>query len=174
MGGNDAAYNRNRIASERGAELDRLAREDAGGYVHQVKIYEGLGHWMNRKDAEGVPWMAGFVRNAWPNKIVWQQDDVVHRRFYWLQVPSETPIPERAQMVAQLQGQEIQLTGQVPTRLRLRLSDRLLDLDRPVRVVANGKEWFSGKVTRQARVILTSLQERADPVSAASAWVEMK
>jgi hypothetical protein len=76
--------------------------------------------------------------------------------------------------VAQLQGQEIQLTGQVPTSLRLRLSDRLLDLDRPVRVVANGKEWFSGKVTRQARVILTSLQERADPVSAASAWVEMK
>ena len=174
MGGNDAAYNRNRIASERGAELDRLAREDAGGYVHQVKIYEGLGHWMNRKDAEGVPWMAGFVRNAWPNKIVWQQDDVVHRRFYWLQVPSETPIPERAQMVAQLQGQEIQLTGQVPTSLRLRLSDRLLDLDRPVRVVANGKEWFSGQVTRQARVILTSLEERADPVSAASAWVEMK
>jgi len=174
MGGNDAAYNRNRIASERGAELDRLAREDVGGYVHQVKIYEGLGHWMNRKDAEGVPWMAGFVRNAWPNKIVWQQDDVVHRRFYWLQVPSETPIPERAQMVAQLQGQEIQLTGQVPTSLRLRLSDRLLDLDRPVRVVANGKEWFSGQVTRQARVILTSLEERADPVSAASAWVEMK
>ena len=106
--------------------------------------------------------MAGFVRNAWPNKIVWQQDDVVHRRFYWLQVPSETPIPERAQMVAQLKGQEIQLTGQVPTSLRLRLSDRLLDLDRPVRVVANGKEWFSGQVTRQARVILTSLEERAD------------
>jgi hypothetical protein len=49
-----------------------------------------------------------------------------------------------------------------------------LDLDRPVRVVANGKEWFSGQVTRQARVILTSLEERADPVSAASAWVEMK
>ena len=58
--------------------------------------------------------------------------------------------------------------------LRLRLSDRLLDLDRPVRVVANGKEWFSGQVTRRARVILTSLEERADPVSAASAWVEMK
>jgi hypothetical protein len=50
----------------------------------------------------------------------------------------------------------------------------LLDLDRPVRVVANGREWFNGKPTRQARVILASLQERADPVSAASAWVEMK
>jgi hypothetical protein len=47
-------------------------------------------------------------------------------------------------------------------------------LDRPVRVVANGKEWFNGQVTRQARVILASLQERADPISAASAWVEMK
>ncbi len=174
MGGNDAAYNRNRIAAERGAELDRLAREDAGGYVHQVKIYEGLGHWMNRKDAEGVPWMAGFVRNAWPTKVVWQQDDVVHRRFYWLQVPAEVPIGDRAKLTARVQGQEIVLEGDVPPSLRLRLSDRLLDLDRPVRVMANGKEWFSGKATRQARVILASLQERADPVSAASAWVEMK
>ncbi len=174
MGGNDAAYNRNRIAAERGAELDRLAREDAGGYVHQVKIYEGLGHWMNRKDAEGVPWMAGFVRNAWPAKVVWQQDDVVHRRFYWLQVPAGVSIGDRAKIVARVQGQEIQLEGDLPASLRLRLSDRLLDLDRPVRVVANGKEWFSGKATRQARVFLASLQERADPTSAASTWVEMK
>ena len=174
MGGNDAAYNRNRIAAERGAELDRLAREDSGGYVHQVKIYEGLGHWMNRKDAEAVPWMAGFVRNAWPKKIVWQQDDVVQRRFYWLQVPAEITLQERAKIVASVQGQEIQLEGQVPSSFRLRLSDRLLDLDRPVRVVANGKEWFSGKVTRQARVFLASLEERADPISAASAWVDLK
>jgi len=173
MGGNDAAYNRNRIAAERGAELDRLAREDAGGYVHQVRIYEGLGHWMNKKDAEGVPWMAGFVRKAWPTKVVWQQDDVVHRRFYWLQVPAEVPIGDRARLVARAEGQEIVLQGDVPPRLRLRLSDRLLDLDQPVRVVANGQERFSGKVTRQARAMLASLEERADPVSAASAWVDL-
>jgi transglutaminase-like putative cysteine protease len=173
MGGNDAAYNRNRIAAERGAELDRLAREDAGGYVHQVRIYEGLGHWMNKKDAEGVPWMAGFVRKAWPTKVVWQQDDVVHRRFYWLQVPAEVPIGDRARLVARVEGQAIVLEGDVPPRLRLRLSDRLLDLDQPVRVVANGQERFSGKVTRQARAMLASLEERADPVSAASAWVDL-
>ena len=83
-------------------------------------------------------------------------------------------LQERAKIVASVQGQEIQLEGQVPSSFRLRLSDRLLDLDRPVRVVANGKEWFSGKVTRQARVFLASLEERADPVSAASAWVDMK
>ena len=98
----------------------------------------------------------------------------MHRRFYWLQVPAEVPIGDRAKLTARVQGQEIVLEGDVPPSLRLRLSDRLLDLDRPVRVVAHGKEWFSGKATRQARVILASLQERADPVSAASAWVEMK
>ncbi|MBM3848855.1 MAG: hypothetical protein FJ396_01485 [Verrucomicrobia bacterium] len=174
MGGNDAAYNRNRIAAERGAELERLAREDAGGYVHQVKIYEGLGHWMNKKDAEGVPWMAGFVRKAWPTKVVWQQDDVVHRRFYWLQVPAEVPIGDRARLVARVEGQEIVLRGDVPARLRLRLSDRLLDLDQPVRVLANGQVRFSGKVTRQARAMLASLDERADPVSAASAWMDLQ
>ena len=80
MGAQDGAYNRNKIAAERAAELARLAQEDTeGGYVHLARLYEGLGHWMERKDAEGVPWMAKFSRQPWPRKVVWQQDDVVHR-----------------------------------------------------------------------------------------------
>jgi hypothetical protein len=39
--------------------------------------------------------------------------------------------------------------------------------------MANGQERFSGKATRQARAMLASLEERADPVSAASAWVDL-
>lgn len=169
MGGDDAAYNRNRIAGEKGAELDRLEATDPGGYVHRVRIYEGLGHWMQKKDAEGLPWMAGFRRNAWPKRLVWHQDDVVHRRFYWLQVPDGTEIAERAKIVAVVTGQEIQIEGQVPSALQLRLSDRLLDLDQPVVVRVNGKTRHSGPVTRQAQAIRDSLEERADPETAAAA-----
>jgi hypothetical protein len=34
------------------------ADADPEGYPHRVTIYEGLGHWMDRRDAEALPWMA--------------------------------------------------------------------------------------------------------------------
>jgi predicted esterase len=169
MGANDAAYNRNQVAIQRAAELERLQKDDPDGYVHLARIYEGLGHWMNGKDAEALPWMAGFERNPWPKRIVWQQDDVVHRRFYWLRLPDQAPIKDRQTMTATVQGQTVRLEGDVPEDICLRLSDRLLDLDRPITVTVNGHGLFTGIVPRQASVILESLAERADPAAAATA-----
>jgi hypothetical protein len=174
MGGNDAAYNRNKIAADRAAELDRLAREDAGGYVHFARIYEGIGHWMERKDAEGIPWLAGFTRNPWPTRVVWQQDDVVHQRFYWLEVADRAAIRERQKIGARVEGQTITLEGEVNPALSLRLSDRLLELDQPVKVVAGGRELYSGRPERRAANILRSLAERADAAAVATAVVGWK
>ncbi len=171
MGGDDAAYNRNRIAAERGVLLDQLAQADAGGYVHFVRIYEGLGHWMQRKDAEGLPWMAKFQREPWPQRLVWQQDDVVHQRFYWLQVPAGAPLKERQKIVATVKERTLTLEGEVPSPMSLRLSDRLLDLDQPLTVTVNGRPVFTGKATRRAAHLRTSLEERADASAAASAVV---
>jgi hypothetical protein len=56
----------------------------------------------------------------------------------------------------------------------LRLHDSLLDLDRPVKVLFNGKTAFEGKVPRQGDAILRSLRQRADPQSAAVALLEVK
>jgi len=171
VGGNDAAYNRNKVVAERAAELGRLAGEDPGGYVHMARVYEGIGHWMNKRDAEALPWMAQHRRNPWPKKVVWVQDDVVHRRFYWLQVPSDAALAERATITASVEGGTITVSGDVPAGLRLRLSDALVDLDQPVVVRVNGREVFSGKVRRQAKVLWESLEERADGPSAASGMV---
>jgi transglutaminase-like putative cysteine protease/poly(3-hydroxybutyrate) depolymerase len=173
MGGNDGAYNRNRVATERAAELARLAAADPGGYVHLARIYDGLGHWMNKQDAEALPWMAQFRRQPWPAKVVWQQDDVVHRRFYWLQLPDDLVIPDRQQFTAALCDGVITLSGDVPTTLVLRLSDRLVDLDQPVTVRFEDREVFQGQVVRRAAAILASLEERLDAASAATARLEL-
>lgn len=173
MGGDDAAYHRNTIAAERGAELDRLAAADPGAYVHQVHIYPGLGHWMNRKDAESIPWMAGFQRQPWPKKVVWKQGDTLHSRFYWLEVESLEGIKPGQKIVAFVNGQTIQVEGEVPAGLRLRLSDQLLDLDHPIQVVVNGKTVHSGKVQRKAESILRSLEDRADAPAASTANLQL-
>ncbi|QAY76180.1 alpha/beta hydrolase [Sphingosinicella sp. BN140058] len=173
MGGADAAYDRNRIAAERAAEFDRLQAADPGGYVHMARIYPGLPHWMDRKDAEALPWMAGFTRNPWPKRIVWVQDDVTHDRFYWLRLRDAEAAKAGDTIIADVDGQTITVTGAVPAGTTLRLSDRLVDLDRPIRVIVNNRIAHSGRIARTASAIQQSLLERMDPDSAATAVLRL-
>ncbi len=167
MGANDAAYDRNRIARERAAELGSLRAADPDGYEHLARIYPGLGHWMERKDAEALPWMAAFTRRPWPSKVVWFQDDVLHDRLYWLALPAGSAVAGQ-RFVAEVEGQTVRIRA-APAPLELRLSDTLLDLDLPVTVEMAGKRVFEGRVPRTAAEIWRSLVERADPTTASSA-----
>ena len=172
-GGEDAAYRRNKIAAEWGVKLDELAKQDPGAYVHRVNVYPGLPHWMNGKDAEAVPWMGGFTRDPWPKKLVWCQNGRTHDRFFWLSLP-EGVAKAGLTIRAGVHNNVITLDAPEVTRLTLRLHDRLVNLDQALKVLLNGKTVFEGKVTRQADAILKSLQQRADPHSAATALLEIK
>lgn len=172
MGGADAAFGRNRIAAEKGVELDALRKADPQGYEHRVTIYDGLPHWMDRKDREAVPWMAEHVRNPWPKKVVWVQDDVTHDRFYWLQIPAGAAKPGR-KLVATVDGNTISLEGDVPAGTKLHLSDALVDLDQPVVVRVLGEERFAGKVPRSARQIVENLRALPDAARCGYAVVEV-
>ncbi len=169
MGGNDAAYDRNRIAAEKAVELDKLSAADPGGYIHMARIYPGLGHWMNLQDAEALPWMAGFRRNPWPAKLVWKQDDITHDRFYWLKIPDRGKATAGQRITASIEGRRIRLQGDVPAGTEVRLSDKLVNLDQPLEWEVNGKPLPAGKVLRCADVIRRTLEERADPEAAATA-----
>lgn len=169
VGGADAGYDRNKVAAAKSAELDRLEKDDPGGYVHLSRIYENLPHWMNRRDVEALPWMAKFKRSAWPKKLVWFQDDIVHDRFYWLKIPGDAGAKAGDQIVAAVDGQTINLEGRVPARTELRLADELLDLDKPIIVRVNGKTVHEGKIPRTVAAIKRSLEERDDPRMTASA-----
>ncbi len=168
-GAQDSAYDRNTIAGERLAELATLAAADAGGYLHSGKVVPGKGHWMDLEDAAAVPWMAGFTRDPWPKTVVWCQDDVLHRRFYWLEIPEGVDVDAGEVVRAKVDGQVISLETTHLRDLTLRLSDKLLDLDRPVTVKAKGKVVFEGKVRRSPAAIEASLLGRPDPSSAATA-----
>jgi dienelactone hydrolase len=171
MGAEDKMYDRNKVAAAKSAELLDLSTKDPGAYVHLSRIYEGLPHWMNRKDAEAVPWMAGFTRNPWPKKVVWVQDDITHDRFYWLKIPDKTAAKAGQKLVARVDGQHIHLDGEVPSRTEVRLSDQLLDLDQDVTITVNGTPVHGGRVPRSATTIQQSLAERLDTPAAATAAV---
>ncbi|MDA0768575.1 MAG: polyhydroxyalkanoate depolymerase [Verrucomicrobia bacterium] len=161
MGANDGAYKRNKVAADWGKKLDVLEQEDAGGYVHETHLVEGKGHWMDREDRAAVPWMAKYVRQAWPKKVVWYQSGRTHERFYWLAVEEEAA-KRGATVRGEVEGQKISLQAEGVGRMTLRLSDALVDLDGEVVVELNGAEVFRGKVPRTTGAIYGSLLERFD------------
>lgn len=166
MGGKDAAYKRNEVAAEWGRKLAALQRE-RGGYEHKVTIYPEFGHWMNRKDAEAVPWMATKVRVAWPKKVVWGKSGTRSERFYWLGGKPKDVVK------AEIKEQTLTITGSGADALTLYLGDELLDLDKAIKVERDGKVVFEGKVPRTRKAIATSLEKRLDPKMAASAILEI-
>lgn len=170
VGAEDAAYRRNEVAAEKTAELARLRAADPEGYLHLSRSYPDTGHWMNGRDREALPWMARFSRNPWPTRLVWFQDDVTHNRFYWLKLPEGAARPG-LKIVAEANGQEITLTGDVPPGTRIRLSDRLVDLDAPVRLSVNGRPLPEIRPVRSRDVLAATLAERLDPASAACAEI---
>ena len=170
MGGNDSSYNRNGMAEKWKGLLSKLKKGDPGGYDHRVRIYPGLGHWMQLKDAEALPWMAKFTRNPWPEKVIWRQDGVIQTRFYWLGV-AKSDYSKGRRIEATVQGQMISLTAKQTSRVTIRLSDELVDLDRDLVVKLNGKQKFIGKIDRLKSQMSVSLSERADHTSAASATI---
>ncbi len=161
MGGEDAAYDRNKIAAERGGQLEALQKADPQGYEHLTKVYKGLPHWMEGKDAEAVPWMAKHTRNPWPKKIVWFQDDVTHDQFYWLEIPAGSAKAGQ-QITATVTGNDILLEGDVPIGVTLHLSDALVNLDTPLTVKINGRQVHQGVVQRSAATIAAALKSRPD------------
>ncbi len=172
VGGRDGAYNRNKVAAEWGQKLDDLHKADPDGYPHLVKIYPDKPHWLDREDAAALDWMADFVRNPVPNRLIWKQDDVTHGRFYWLAVDANQ---EKAgsEVTASFAGQQIDVKTNDVTKLCVRLDDRMLDLDQTVTIMAGNKEVFQGTVPRTIATIAETLAERGDPAATFSGEVEV-
>jgi predicted esterase len=170
VGRKDAAYKRNTVARRWGDELAALHKADPEGYIHWTKIYEDKGHWLDREDAAALPWMAKHTRNPLPDRIVWRQDNVTHTRFYWLAIP-ESEQRKDAVVRASRAGQRIEIHHADVDSLTIALNDQMLDLDKPVTVMQNGKALFEGRVPRTIGNLAGSLAERGDPASVFSAAV---
>ena len=171
MGEKDGSYNRNKKAANWKKKLAGLQEKDPKGYTHDVQIHEGKGHWMNLQDAVAIPWMSKFSRQRFPNKVVWKQDDVKQKRFYWLAVdklPAKRPL-----IVAQRDGQKVTIEQAEVDSLSVLLNDQMLDLDQNVSVDWGGKLVQSKKAQRTIGQLVTSLLERGDPAMMFSARIDL-
>jgi hypothetical protein len=162
MGELDHKYNRNKVAVDWGNQLKALQKNDPGGYEYFVKIYKGKPHWMDNLEASALIWMSDFIRNPYPEKIIWRQDDVLHERFYWLKNinPSVGDLIE-----AEIDGQIININSSTVSDIIIQLNDNFIDMDKKVVVNYRGKNLYNGYVSRNENIIKDSIVEYGDPQS---------
>lgn len=172
VGGKDEAYNRSRAAQAFGQRLRDLAWLEGSGYESWTKLYPAKGHWLDLEDAAAFPWMAGHQRDPAPRRVVWAQGGVAHSRLYWLALAPEEALPG-AWVVASIEGQRVRLRASPGlTSVRVRLDDRLLNLEWPIFVEREGLQpTLDYRPRRTIGVIAQTLEERGDPRATFSAEV---
>ncbi len=157
----DNAYDRNKENVKRIGELDSLQRQDPEGYVHYGQIVKGKGHWMDSADTLAISWMEQYKRNPYPKKIVWHQDDNQAPAFYWLKVKPKD-MARHKEVRASYEGNTVTITKCDCSHLTICLNDKMMDLDKPVRVILNGNCVFNGKVKRKRKNIERNIKLRQD------------
>ncbi|WP_231424750.1 hypothetical protein [Pedobacter sp. Leaf250] len=162
MGGLDSAYNRNTLAARYNGKLDSLRAQDPGGYVHEFHLYPDKPHWMDKRDTIAIPWMANFVRNTLPKKVIWVQDNRLQHRFYWLSTSIQKTAPgEKAEV--EIKGNQILVSRNDFSELELNLNDQLVDLDKPVTVIIGGRKVFDKKIERSLGIVKITVGQYRDP-----------
>lgn len=163
VGGNDTAYDRNLKAMEWGKKLEELRAADPEGYLNQWQVHAGKPHWMDLEDRVAIPFVQMQTRNPVPSKVVWQQADVLQPRFYWLAVDPASV--KKGALVRASYANAVITFDEVSgvSKISIRVSDAMSNLDQPLRVVRAGKELFSGQVPRTIGVLARTLSERGDP-----------
>lgn len=152
MGGQDTPYNRNKLAEEWKVKHEALAAVDKGAYITDIHIYPQYGHWMQREDSISMSWMPKFKRNPIPSKVVWVQDDVIRPKFYWLQATGEG-LKQHAKIVASYSDGTINVEECSADSLIVGINDNMMDLDKPVEILYEGKSIFKGEIPRKVENI---------------------
>ena len=173
VGANDSAYDRNKVARKWKKKLKNLRKDDPGGYRHWVKLHEGKGHWMDRQDAAALPWMAKHTRTAHPKRVAWHQDNVLHERLYWLAVDAQDA-SKGTRIAASYDGQTITVETAEVSSLKIRLNDRMMNLDQPVTVQYRGETVYEGTPKRTVGTIAQTLEERGDYRTMYTAEIDVK
>lgn len=161
MGENDTAYDRNILAREKGVVLDSLAVANPGKYIHSTHILKDKGHWMDSEDAGAISWMAQYRRNPYPKQIVWRQEEVVRKNFYWLSAPEEE-LGHGKKVVVSIEGNIIDIRQCDYSRIRIYLNDNMVNLDKKVTVMYKGKKIAKKKLKRTIANMYRSLNEHND------------
>jgi hypothetical protein len=201
-GEGDTMFKRIELARQTHDYLDQLKTNDPDGYDHSLVVQPGRGHGIDYKP--GPAWIATKTRNTRPAKVCWFNfalDGGRRTDFSWL---SLAKAPERDTLITAgvrrgdnriiittlinppgvkdevpvyNQSTPPPVANRIPytgNTLTIHLDDQLLDLDKPVGVILNGKQVFSGIVGRKASHMAADIARHGDPGRVFPARLELR
>lgn len=200
-GAQDQMFYRDFLTRNTRNALDSIAALYPGEYHHRVEIIPGRGHHIDY--APTTPWLSRHRRAAQPRHFLWENlevDSVKRDNFYNLQVLAETDAYRTSYefsagadnvVTLSVKGVEYATTFTDPWwdiemlfsrtyspaahgRLRIFLSEELVDLSRPVTVMVNGRRLFHGRLKPSRNVMLQSARLWGDPLRLFPTAVEVE
>jgi len=141
------------------------------GYPAEFRFEEGRGHeYVPELDREGFPFLLKHRRVAPPKKfhaLFFDYSNYSPRQRtyfaaqYWLTATKFDPRGTRVEV--RVEDNTVRIEGKGLVAGELRLNDQVVDLDRDVVVVLNGKEVHRGRVERSVRFLLEDFERTRDP-----------
>jgi predicted esterase len=158
IGEKDNAYGRRKRCEAFNEAIQKLKAEDRDVYPVEMEFKKGYGHG-GLPDRDKIKEMYPFTRNPVPRRLTWDLTDAVVRDFFWLSVPR----PGKGQEIdARVRDNTVEIRTHNVGRFDLCLDGRLVALDRPLRVVLDGKAQVL-KLRPRLLTLCESVLERGDP-----------
>ncbi len=101
-------------------------------------------------------WMQTTTRNAYPSSVTLVPGSPFPKRAYWLEVPPSEGSSSRIHAEVDRSTNTVTVEGTGVTEFTLHFNDSLLDLNQPIRVVANGQA-HEDVIPRSRLVVLASI-----------------
>lgn len=140
------------------AELKRW-KEAGYPYVWTYDEYGNIGHGLPPKGLKPIgDWLVERVRNPYPKRVVFEPSRKAKRRLFWLATDSDARVEGKIEGNTVTIGPEGRASG-----VTVHLNASLVDVTKPVTVVADGKPVFEGPVPPRLSVLLDTIATGRDP-----------
>jgi predicted esterase len=158
VGGEDNAYGRRERCEKFAKEIQKLKDDNKDDYPVEFDLKKGFGHG-NLPDRDKLKEMLAFTRNPSPRRLTWEPTDALITDFFWLTLPK----PEKGQRIdAALRDNTATITTRGVKGFDLDLDGRLVNLNKPLRIVLDGKPEVV-TMRPQLKTLCQSILRRGDP-----------
>jgi predicted esterase len=193
-GEKDTGFGRNTLTALAKAKFDSLEKAFPGDYVHQIQLQLGRGHGIDYTLT--TPWLKSYKRRGNPTNISWvwfPMDNRYRKGFYNISI-NKSPIDtingvffDRAEFRIDIDRKtntiimnaEL-LTPKMTERAKIKkgeisiyLDDDLINLDKKVTIIYNGKKVYRRRVSRSLSALVESCALFGDPNRLYSAKVQI-
>lgn len=189
-GEKDYGFARNYMTYNAAMTIDSLHKMFPDNYKFFIELVPGMGHGIDYSPT--TPWLRKFKRNPHPDYFYWEDYDMYGRHrtgFYNIRVneTSRENDEQRTCYEMRVKDNNVELivknveyttteaiygipmmfskkyTPATKGNITIFLNEELFDLERPVKIVVNGKEAFNGIVKPTLKAMVESCAEYFDP-----------